>query len=342
MRLLILFLLPFMGLAQLPYSWTTNVDPGWVSSNPSNNTLSWQSSITTVSTSGFNGGTGNWYAYNNNQITTYTSPSYDFTSCNTSNFVQVILNLDINLENRYDWFYFHYSTDNGVTWINPVGNSASNNMSGVNLSAYPPQTAWANNASNRNGWTNSPGTIAPSFVIPKTANRFRFIIATDATGNGITIGFTTYIFYVDILDFTVICPTILPVDLVSFTGKNEGVNKLIWEVESETNCSHYTIDWSADGIEWETINTTPAKGSHGYSVTIPEFEPIVNYYRLSQTDYDGTTVVYNTEIVSIDNREEEKEIIRIINALGQPAEINTPGIIIIQYADGSTTQKLNP
>lgn len=344
MKTLILFLLiPMISLCQLPYSWTTNVNPGWTSSNPTNNTLSWQTSVTTVSTSGFNGGTGNWYTYNNSQVTSYTSPTYDFTGCSTSSMVQVTINLEVNLENRFDWIYFQYSINNGASWVNPVGLSTSTNGSGVNLSAFAPLTAYTNVNSNRNGWTGAVGAIAPSYFIPKTANRFRFIFASDNSVNSYTSGFTTYVYYADILDFTVICPVILPVDLISFSGKNEGTSNLLqWQIGSENTCDHYTIERSITGEDWETIGNYECQGIPMYSAKDETFSNTINYYRLSQIDDNGLTRVYTNEIIAINNRSETVTILRITNLLGQDVEITSPGVVVIQYADGTIEKKFNP
>jgi hypothetical protein len=325
------------------YTWGPGLNPAWNSSNLTNSTLGWQASINTVSTSGFNAGTGNWYTYNNSQITTYTSPLVPLTGCPTSSYLIVNLSLEINLENRYDWLYFQYSNDGGTTWVNPVAQSASTNASGVNLSGYSPLTTYANINSNRNGWTGNLGVINPSYTIPNTANRFRYIFASDPSVNSYTIGFTTYVYYADLLNFTVICPIFLPVELKSFEAYNisKGLNEAIWSVENEINSDYYLVERSENGIDWVKVEKTSSTGSSNYLIRDQSFNPVINYYRLSQFDTDGSRATYNELIVSVDNRLDKKEIISIHNLLGQPVHINTPGVIIIQYKDGSTERKLN-
>lgn len=306
----ILFLLPFVVLSQM-YTWGVGVNPAWTSSNFGNNTLSWQPSINTVSTSGFNTATGNWYRYNNNQSTTYTSPTIDFTSCNTSNYISVTVNLDINLENNFDFLYFQYSTNNGTTWINQ----------GI--------------------WTGALGTISPNYIIPKTANRFRFLFTSDNTVNSYNIGFTTYIYYADILGFVVTCPAILPIELVSFKGyKQPKSNKLVWFVESENDCDYYTLEKSIDGKIWKVIDKITANNSDSYIVYDYEFDEVINYYRLSQTDFDASKVIYEDNLVSIDNRTGKLKIISTTNLLGQNINEDYKGIVIITYEDGSIIKTL--
>lgn len=305
-----LFLIPFIVLSQM-YTWGVGTNPAWTSSNFGNNTLSWQPSINTVSTSGFNNGTGNWYRYNNNQTTNYTSPTIDFTGCNTSNYISVTLSLEINLETNYDFLYFQYSTDNGVTWIN--------------LGA----------------WTGGLGAISPNYIIPKTANRFRFVFTSDNSVNSYTIGFTTYIYYADILGFVVNCPAILPIELISFKGyKQPKNNKLVWNIESETDCDYYTLERSIDGKDWKTINYIQAINSNSYVVLDYDYEEAINYYRLSQTDLNGSKVVYENELVSIDNRTGRLKIISITNLLGQSINDSYKGVVIITYEDGSIIRTL--
>lgn len=307
----LLLLLPFLGISQLPYTWVANTNPGWTSSNPSNNTLSWQNSITTVSTAGYNAGTG-FLRYNNNQSTAYTSGTMNFTGCSTSSFVQVTVNLDINLENGWDFLYFQYSTNNGATW--------------TTLGTY----------------TGNLGLINPVYIVSNTTNRFRFLFTSDPTVNSYSIGATTYVYFADILGFSVVCPVFLPVNLISFQGKKKSVgNELIWLIESETDCDYYTIERSINGTEWEFIDNISASGSNSYSISDNDFRNVINYYRLSQTDLDGNKMVYENEIVSIDNRTKELKVISVTNTLGQAVDESATGLIIVTYEDGSSVKKIN-
>lgn len=303
----IIFLIPFIGLGQLPYTWTFGVNPGWTSSNPSNTTLSWQGSINTVSTSGFNNGTGNWFRYANNQTTNYTSPTMDFTGCSTSSFISVTPSVDISLEANWDFLYFQYSTNNGATW--------------TTLGTF----------------TGGIGLLNPTYTISNTTNRFRFVFTSDPTVNTYTIGFNTYIYYADILGFSVTCPVFMPVELVSFKGTKG--NTLTWVVDSETNCDYYTIERSTNGTEWTEISEVNSVNANSYILKDNNFENVVNYYRLSQTDLNGFKTVYYDNVVSIDNRKKELKVISITNLLGQKVDESTTGLVIITYEDGSSIKE---
>ena len=299
----IICLIPLIGMAQM-YTWGAGVNPAWTSSNMSNQTLSWQPTINTVSTSGFV--SGNWLRYANNQNTTYTSPTISLTGCATSSFISVTPNMEINLENGYDFLYFQYSTNNGTNWIN--------------LGTY----------------TGNMGVINPTYIIPNTANRFRFVFTSDLTVNSYGNGANTFIYYADILGFVVTCPVFLPVELTSFTGTKG--NNLNWTVDSEINCSHYTLERSTNGTEWEVISIVPATGSGYYTVKDETFEKVINYYRLSQTDSDGTENVYD-ELVSIDNRTKVKTVVSNTNLLGQTVDEHATGLIIVTFSDGSSEKQ---
>jgi type IX secretion system substrate protein len=103
-----------------------------------------------------------------------------------------------------------------------------------------------------------------------------------------TLGWAYYLFE----DVTVEIANPLPVELVSFTGKNEdNKNILQWKTTSEINNDYFTVEKSDDGKKFQTI--TKIKGA-GNSNTILDYSYIdgnismgVNYYRLKQTDFNG-------------------------------------------------------
>ena len=83
----------------------------------------------------------------------------------------------------------------------------------------------------------------------------------------------------------------LPIELLYFTAKpiNEKVN-LEWATASESNNSHFEIERSADGVNFEYLTTVNAFGN-GTSVTKQTYTTIdenpykgISYYRLKQVD----------------------------------------------------------
>ncbi|HRY33024.1 MAG TPA: T9SS type A sorting domain-containing protein [Bacteroidales bacterium] len=92
----------------------------------------------------------------------------------------------------------------------------------------------------------------------------------------------------------------LGIDLLSFTAACEGKSvKLTWITENESNNHHFTVHRSRDLDDWEVVQTVPGQlnssGRIQYSIVDhPPYETI-SYYRLSQTDTDGTETVFDAQ-----------------------------------------------
>ena len=84
----------------------------------------------------------------------------------------------------------------------------------------------------------------------------------------------------------------LPVELLSFTGWNQGVvNKLQWITASEQNTSKFVIEKNIGTGVWNTIGERTAAGNSNQQLTydFADNDPTVgdNYYRLRVIDNDG-------------------------------------------------------
>ncbi len=92
----------------------------------------------------------------------------------------------------------------------------------------------------------------------------------------------------------------LPVIVAGFTAsldENQKVN-LNWEVSLEFNNDFYTIERSTDGNNFEYVTKVDATGASQYEAT-DEFPVTGNvFYRLSQTDLNGSSVQLETQMVS--------------------------------------------
>ena len=89
----------------------------------------------------------------------------------------------------------------------------------------------------------------------------------------------------------------LPVELTSFDAKSEKkLINLTWSTASEQNNDFFTLEKSKNGEDFTLLGTVAGNGTtntlSNYSLT--DYSPYLglSYYRLSQTDYDGTTVVF--------------------------------------------------
>jgi len=85
----------------------------------------------------------------------------------------------------------------------------------------------------------------------------------------------------------------LPVELISFdVYKQENAALIQWQTATETENSHFTLYKSKDGIDFSMLKTIEGAGS---SIESTDYSHVdiapytgITYYRLTQTDYDGT------------------------------------------------------
>jgi hypothetical protein len=131
----------------------------------------------------------------------------------------------------------------------------------------------------------------------------------------------------------------LPITLTSFDAVKSGRNNIIfWKTASEINCSHFNVQKSYDGNDWENIVTINGSGNSNapieYEATDYNVSPALNYYRLQQFDFDG--IYENFEPVYVDNRNSNSKVIKAYNLLGQEVSLDASGEIILLYEDGST------
>ena len=95
----------------------------------------------------------------------------------------------------------------------------------------------------------------------------------------------------------------LPVELVSFSGAcDEGVISLTWQTASEFNSSHFEVEKSRDGENWQMLSTIPSAGTSNELITYQSTDQNGtggnNYFRLRQVDIDGKDKLYNPINVS--------------------------------------------
>jgi hypothetical protein len=141
-------------------------------------------------------------------------------------------------------------------------------------------------------------------------------------------------------DITVYKNISLPIELMMFDGieSKEG-NLLYWITASEFNNDYFTLERSVDGYNWVNISNLNAIGNSQEETSYSYLDNTyrrgeINYYRLSQTDFDGQREYFN--IVSIDNSQNQKKVVKMINSIGQEVDsFTSTGVYIILYDDGS-------
>ena len=99
---------------------------------------------------------------------------------------------------------------------------------------------------------------------------------------------------------------LLPVTLIDFSAKNNNDKiDLLWQVASEMNVSHYTIERSSDDQNYESIGQLAANDLANIQVNynFADNFPLKgnNYYRLVMIDKDGTFSYSKTVSANVNN-----------------------------------------
>lgn len=103
---------------------------------------------------------------------------------------------------------------------------------------------------------------------------------------------------------------VLPVSWLSFEGErtSENVVELNWSTGSEQNSSHFIVQRSTDGENFENIGEVPAAGNSNvildYHFVDMEAMGNIIYYRLKQVDYNGQYDHSKTIVVSKEDNEQ--------------------------------------
>ncbi len=139
----------------------------------------------------------------------------------------------------------------------------------------------------------------------------------------------------------------LPVDLISFDAEKVGdMVVLEWSTAMELNNDYFTVEKSTDGENFEDIIEVVGSGNSNdvlhYSAT--DFETLSTpvYYRLRQTDFDGTTSYSSVVLVKSNELQEKITVYPNPNIdsevkvdLGLNAGANT---IVVKGIDGQILQ----
>ncbi len=126
----------------------------------------------------------------------------------------------------------------------------------------------------------------------------------------------------------------LPIELLSFNAEYDGKNvRLYWATSSETNNDFFTVEKSADGIDFIEAGYVEGAGNSNsvieYSFT-DENPFTLTYYRLKQTDFDGACTY--SQIIGVSSQTassivditvlDDKVNITINNSVAGPLLIN--------------------
>lgn len=239
-----------------------------------------------------------------------------------------------------DYFDVQYSSNGGTSyttemritgfsnaiWDYNTSATAAKTANGV-MTTYSP-TAGGNRTSTGDGYS------IIQLTLPIGVTQLAFRIPTRANSNGEEWWFD---------NFELIKMYSLPIELINFTGVFENNYNLIqWSSASEHNNAYYILEKSIDGTNWDILNTQSGAGNSvdqlDYTFRDTQYNNGINYYRLSQVDFDGQSETFN--IISIDNSVKIKNITKLIDLLGREVDQYTHGTLFEVYDDGTIKKVL--
>lgn len=278
----------------------------------------------------------------------------------------------LGTEHQSSWYYFQPATSGtlALTITTAVDYDFAIWASGnCNALGAPVRCSFASQIGNTGLAATSPGTSTGCGFLGlfPCAGAATTDVTESASGNGWVMPLNvvagqTYILLIDnftanstpfTLDWTLTngatlncSPVVLPLELVEWMAhydRKSNANELYWKTATERYNDHFTVEHSIDAIHWETINEQPGQENTvlptEYAFEDLQFVPgKTNYYRLSQTDYDGTVKIF--DVIAVDNERSIRTVVKVYNTLGQEIPMDTPGLVILQYDDGTTTRVL--
>ncbi|MEX0812861.1 MAG: T9SS type A sorting domain-containing protein [Chitinophagales bacterium] len=128
----------------------------------------------------------------------------------------------------------------------------------------------------------------------------------------------------------------LPIELLEFAGKKSGSSvALQWVTATEINNDYYSLERSLDGINFTSIATINGAGNSLEQLNYQHFDSDpadgINYYRLKQTDFDGTYTYSSVISVEFSNPENN-----ILTANIYPNPVNSGTAVKINFSNPIT------
>ncbi|HLG33705.1 MAG TPA: T9SS type A sorting domain-containing protein [Bacteroidia bacterium] len=108
----------------------------------------------------------------------------------------------------------------------------------------------------------------------------------------------------------------LPVTLISFTAAAvpQGI-QINWSTSSESNNDYFTLEHSADGVQYSALDNIDGSGNSSEALHYAwhDENPFkgMNYYRLTQTDFDGTQKIFSPISISTDDVPFELSVVNV-------------------------------
>lgn len=259
------------------------------------------------------------------------------------------------------WFQICFSSSGQFQfYIDPSGNRNDFDWAIWNTTTCPPSGApiRCSYAAVGNGgpcatcdWTGlgtNPNTNILATDVSETATGDGWLAPIIvSSGQCLTININNFkngssVFTIDLTGTTATITTpstcaVLPIELLNFKIENKiDHNFLTWSTSSERNNDYFTIERSIDVNNWEVIGFVGGSGNTNeityYSFLDWTMTDNFNYYRLKQTDYDGTSK-YFTPIVIDNTQKQNIKLIKVYNLLGVEVDKESKGCLIYLYSN---------
>jgi hypothetical protein len=249
-------------------------------------------------------------------------------TCSTPQCVDAVSIMTVNINTTINGYTGNNSTDpivsspypSGCNWngsrdntswffFRPSGTTAKITVSGIQDAIQALVVNPTNNCTS--GSQTVPTGGCPISAVNDTYNSPRYTGSAGSSANlqfnlsGLTAGSNYYLvvdgvggnvsnLYIELMGGLTTCSILLPIELTNldYSCDNE-ILKLEWITAAETNNSHFTILGSSDANEWMVVGIVNGAGNSlktiNYNYDVPAEFSGLKYFKLSQTDFDGTT-----------------------------------------------------
>ncbi len=174
-------------------------------------------------------------------------------------------------------------------------------------------------------------------TIPNTADRLTFDLITYGNGNANNK-------YAHVSSLEIFNATSLPVELLYFEAEAiQDGTILEWSTASEINSDYYSLFRSLDAYDWTELTKITAAGNSNQTLKYQFYDPYVYwgvmYYKLEQTDFDGTIAHSWQPVAVLRNPPKPLSVIIRCDIQGREVDEDYKGLVIEFYSDG-TSRKL--